>query len=608
MQKQFRKWCAVSTPGYVLSGYGGGIYLMSVSDYIPSQRKLNFNGLKMYNNTAGKTGQSMYLIMTKVAEWCRMGIAGEYVKGNYSDGISNQNELQGIPITYTAFTQLSSTQINQQQKYLEDYWNIPKGSIWHVSNRNIALIKGNDQSGCAEYNNPCKTIDYVLSQISQLKEGSITAYTSEKRIGISQYGYDLQSPMQFSKSVSHSNILKIMKQLYGTDQVMNGQAEMKILKNNDDNNENGKLGWISTSEGIELRLYYINIIMDDSQLSIPIIYIQDSDSVLELNSITFTGITLSPSIEPKGIIHIIVDNSQFIAQSCIFENINIEEQGGNVIRILNSGSNSITATLYGCQFNNISCIGDSNGRGGSSIYMENQHGSKLIIDDSCQFYKCIIDKGNGGAIYIDIDFDSEFEFKIANATIRECEAKSDTSKDLPPTGYGGGIFLTGSGDYDPSTKRLDLSGMQILDNSAEKSGQSLYVVMTKLQEWCRTGTQGQYVKGNYSDTLSNSNEIEGIPKDQSSFNTLNPQEIQAQQNHLQYFWTSQIASLISVGVILNVSNTDAPLQFSIKGRGMIQDKLCVKLIEIGSKTSVNLILIQKQANAIEVVYPPEDGS
>ncbi|KAA6317185.1 MAG: hypothetical protein EZS28_055137, partial [Streblomastix strix] len=37
-------------------------------------------------------------------------------------------------------------------------------------------------------------------------------------------------------------------------------------------------------------------------------------------------------------------------------------------------------------------------------------------------------------------------------------------------------------------------------------------------------------------------------------------------------------------------------------------KLCVKLIEIESKTSVNLILILKQANAIEVVYPPEDGS
>ncbi|KAA6371190.1 MAG: putative NEK protein kinase, partial [Streblomastix strix] len=175
-------------------------------------------------------------------------------------------------------------------------------------------------------------------------------------------------------------------------------------------------------------------------------------------------------------------------------------------------------------------------------------------------------------------------------------------------GYGGGIFITGDGNYDPSTKRLDLSGMQILDNSAEKSGQSLYVVMNKLKDWCQYGLSGEYVKGNYSDTLSNTNETEGIAKDQSSFNTLYPQEIQAQQNHLQYLWTTQIASLISVGVALNVSNTDAPLQFSIKGRGMIQEKLCVKLIEIGSKTSINLILVLKKANAIEVVYPPDDGS
>ncbi|KAA6382401.1 MAG: hypothetical protein EZS28_022073 [Streblomastix strix] len=40
---------------------------------------------------------------------------------------------------------------------------------------------------------------------------------------------------------------------------------------------------------------------------------------------------------------------------------------------------------------------------------------------------------------------------------------SNTSKDLPLTGYGGGIFLAGNGEYDPSsTKRLDLKRMKIL--------------------------------------------------------------------------------------------------------------------------------------------------
>jgi hypothetical protein len=35
----------------------------------------------------------LYIAITKVAEWCGRGTAGEFVKGNYSDRISNLNEL-----------------------------------------------------------------------------------------------------------------------------------------------------------------------------------------------------------------------------------------------------------------------------------------------------------------------------------------------------------------------------------------------------------------------------------------------------------------------------------------------------------------------------------
>ncbi|KAA6341289.1 MAG: hypothetical protein EZS28_052468, partial [Streblomastix strix] len=145
--------------------------------------------------------------------------------------------------------------------------------------------------------------------------------------------------------------------MYGTPQEIQGKAEMKIMKNNDNNKENGKVGWISAFEGLQLHLYCLYIVMDNSQLLIPIIYIQDSDSVLELHTITFSGIKLSPSTESKGIIQINVDNSQFIAQSCIFQNIEISSKGGNAIRILNSGSYPITSSIKGCQFNNISSIG-----------------------------------------------------------------------------------------------------------------------------------------------------------------------------------------------------------------------------------------------------------
>ncbi|KAA6356302.1 MAG: hypothetical protein EZS28_048171, partial [Streblomastix strix] len=209
---------------------------------------------------------------------------------------------------------------------------------------------------------------------------------------------------------------------------------------------------------------------------------------------------------------------------CIFQNIEISSKGGNAIRILNSGSYPITSSIKGCQFNNISSIGDSNGLGGSAIYMESKHGSKLIIEESSQFYQCIIDQGNGGAIYIDIDFSSEFLFKINDTLIQECIAKENTSSNSP-TGYGGGIFLTGSGDYDPSSKRLDLKGMKIIRNVAEISGQSLFVAISKVAEWCRTGTAGEYVKGNYSDGISDSNELEGIPVDSTTFNSYSSLQI-----------------------------------------------------------------------------------
>ncbi|KAA6380918.1 MAG: hypothetical protein EZS28_023555, partial [Streblomastix strix] len=198
---------------------------------------------------------------------------------------------------------------------------------------------------------------------------------------------------------------------------------------------------------------------------------------------------------------------------------------GNAIRILNSGSYPITSSIKGCQFNNISSIGDSSGLGGSAIYMESKHGSQLIIEESCQFYKCIIDKGNGGAIYIDIDFSSEFLFKINDTLIQECIAKENTSSSSP-TGYGGGIFLTGNGDYDPSSKRLDLKGMKIYGNFAEIAGQSLYVAMTKIAEWCQTGILGEYAKGNYSDRSSN---FEDIEEDGSSEPILVQGDPQSQQ-------------------------------------------------------------------------------
>ncbi|KAA6361189.1 MAG: hypothetical protein EZS28_043284, partial [Streblomastix strix] len=310
----------------------------------------------------------------------------------------------------------------------------------------------------------------------------------------------------------------IMKQLYGTTSQMSGNAEIKIMKNNNNSKEIGKLGWISVLGGMKVEM---------------------AESSIYLNSISFIGINLSPLLNAKGLIHIIAYNSEQKLLNCTFQNIIIEGAGGNAIRIMNSESNLITATISNCQFANINSVGDSNGQGGSAIFAQLKDQSSLIIEDSSQFYRCIVDKGNGGAIYIDIDFTSEFEFKISDALIQECEAKVNSSSSSP-TGYGGGIFLTGSGDYDPSSKRLDLKGMKIFNNIADKSGQSLYVVMAKLAEWCQYGIAGEYVKGNYSDGISNKNELQGIPESPISFNSYSSLQINQQQKYLEYYWNTEI--------------------------------------------------------------------
>ncbi|KAA6384743.1 MAG: hypothetical protein EZS28_019729 [Streblomastix strix] len=147
---------------------------------------------------------------------------------------------------------------------------------------------------------------------------------------------------------------------------------------------------------------------------------------------------------------------------------------------------------------------------GGGLYVNIYYGGQLIID-SCQFYQC--ESGNGGGIYVQIYFPGQCSFIIKNTTIHECKALNSTNSSLSYTesGYGGGIFLTGSGYYNTSTGLINLKGMKIYNNSADKYGQSLYVAITQVIQWCKYGILGDRVKGNYSDGISNKNELEGIP-------------------------------------------------------------------------------------------------
>ncbi|KAA6364967.1 MAG: hypothetical protein EZS28_039506 [Streblomastix strix] len=50
-----------------------------------------------------------------------------------------------------------------------------------------------------------------------------------------------------------------------------------------------------------------------------------------------------------------------------------------------------------------------------------------------------------------------FQFKIKEASFYRNKAFKHNSKDIPPLGYGGGIFLTGTGDYDVESEQIDLN-------------------------------------------------------------------------------------------------------------------------------------------------------
>ncbi|KAA6381284.1 MAG: hypothetical protein EZS28_023188, partial [Streblomastix strix] len=202
-------------------------------------------------------------------------------------------------------------------------------------------------------------------------------------------------------------------------------------------------------------------------------------------------------------------------------------------------------------FNNITvnyCF-TLNGSGGG-MYCDIYRSSRIILDQQSKFLECRSESGNGGGIYIDIDFATQCYFIIQDATIQDSQAIADPTIEKPPTGFGGGIFLTGSGDYQPKSQRLNFAGMMIYNNSADNGGMSLFVSISKVKQWCYYGDDGEYVKGNYSDVTSNKFELLGIPLNSSQFKNQTINQIDKKQKYLEYWWTHKPLSLMVIIIIV----------------------------------------------------------
>ncbi|KAA6389307.1 MAG: hypothetical protein EZS28_015166 [Streblomastix strix] len=139
-------------------------------------------------------------------------------------------------------------------------------------------------------------------------------------------------------------------------------------------------------------------------------------------------------------------------------------QGGGIFLSLMNNSKLI---INGGHFNNSSASMQ-----GGGIFAQFSSNSELILNNSCEFNQCSCN-GSGGAIYIIINYSRPFLFIINNTLIQECRALYNSQYSHFQSGFGGGIFISGSGDYDSSTKRFDFKGMRIFGNGAEYGGKSL---------------------------------------------------------------------------------------------------------------------------------------
>ncbi|KAA6383699.1 MAG: hypothetical protein EZS28_020775 [Streblomastix strix] len=108
---------------------------------------------------------------------------------------------------------------------------------------------------------------------------------------------------------------------------------------------------------------------------------------------------------------------------------------------------------------------------GGGLYSNINRNSRIVLDQSCYFYEC--QSQNGG-----------------DALFQSCQASEELHNTNQSQGFGGGIFLTGSGDYEIQSYGLSLIGMKIVDNTADNGGNSLFLSISKVKQFCQFGIKG----------------------------------------------------------------------------------------------------------------------
>ncbi|KAA6381708.1 MAG: hypothetical protein EZS28_022765 [Streblomastix strix] len=248
----------------------------------------------------------------------------------------------------------------------------------------------------------------------------------------------------------------------------------------------------------------------------------NEQSEVNLNQVDFTE---CESNKGGGMNLQLQHESKLTLESCTFTGCISNSDGGGIFAQL---ERETYFTLTSCSFTQCK----SNGNGGGLYAFIDE--ASIEIDNKCNFYRCLSKAGNGGGIYIDSRYISILQFKMS-AILQECKAKYSSSS-TKPTGYGGGIFIGERETFDSTQTIFDLNEMKIEGNKADKLGQSLFVAMADIEKWCLQGNAGYYVKGNYSDTLSNENELMCIEVNQNTFDGYSDTEIRSNSKYLEPYW------------------------------------------------------------------------
>ncbi|KAA6383164.1 MAG: hypothetical protein EZS28_021309 [Streblomastix strix] len=413
------------------------MFITGNGNYNPALERIDLEGMKIYNNSADKGGLSIFVAMSQLKELCYYGIDGQYIKGNYSDTDSDEQDLEGIQMQFAQFNSAQQNQIEQRTIHLEEYWKLPFELICGG-----AIYAQVSFGGNLTIDGLCK-----FAQCYTAEDGSgIWAQIS----GVNSL-LTLEDGLKFDTCQNDSNYSQgggIYFEIYG-------QATSII--------NNVQFSYCNASSGGGVYLYgrnQVKQIFDGTKFTNCEAYydggglnarIDSQNSVLELINITFENCNVIGDNSKGGGLYLVVNTniSLLISETCLFKNCSSGFVGGGCSMICEGSEIQIQITgkleFENCSsksgggmrinINNQATVDinqisfkDCLAQSGGGLYADIKYGGKLTINGICSFLNC--ESLNGGGIYSYIISDGQLI--IMNQCIfTECESKS---------GSGGGIY------------------------------------------------------------------------------------------------------------------------------------------------------------------------